>query len=132
MLIPDRILPHTIAHSAAAFGAVLLAIAVDVEAAKTKDIGECVRDEMSPQRMPRILAHDVADTMRDPHAETGKILCYWNATVGFDLVMRWYGDERQVEAWIIVSGKHVLHTKDLRSVPFEAHEKHTIASPIAG
>ena len=121
MLIPDRILPQILASSASALGAVLLAVAVDLEAAETEGFAESMRPEMEPQgRVPKILTSTIAGSIGDVDTETARVLCFWNVSTGFEIVLRWDEGESEIAAWIVVSGQYVLYTRDVRSRPFDS------------
>jgi len=118
MLIPDRMLPPIIERSAAQLGAVLLDLAVDMDAAGRIGVVDAVRDDMIPGKPPRILRDALSDSITDEGGESARALCYWNAVSGIDLVLRWNEGSGPVSAWIVISGEHVLFTRDVAGTPF--------------
>lgn len=124
MLIPDPMLPLALERSAAELGRVLLDLAVDMGAVVDGNLAEAVRDNMSPMgRPPRMLRNVLAETIAEGE-DSARALCYWDASIGMDLVLLWNEGKSPCAAWIVVSGQHVLHTEDVSNLPFAQVDVH--------
>lgn len=118
MLIPDPMLPLALERSAAELGRVLLDLAVDMGAVDGDTVDHAIRDNMSPMGRPPRLLRDVLSNSIPEGDGDARALCFWDASIGMDLVLRWNLGGGACQAWIVVSGQHVLHTEDVRNLPF--------------
>jgi hypothetical protein len=120
LTIPKGILSEMIETSPDVAGRLVYLIAVDTATVSTLGVVPSLRDDMSITDEPAILEDVLKHVPDELSPDMPDVATYRPSKGEFTITFSRFPDESEIEAYVVIGGK-VLHTRDVRSRPFDRH-----------